>query len=203
MLVWTDHLPQILNQRIQIFHDDWISPCPRRRIQLSRESKREGLLPDCRVGVKESESNNYSSWIHWQQARQLTFWTMVRVWRSRDKAGWLQVRAWHDRSYIAWIPLLAHGLTVKLSRCPCSDGSLAGQIAACLCGHSKCNLLLAQARPRMIQHLSSYNSEAWCYLLYVTVGTHEYWYFWLREQEINPQQSLYSSPPAQWPLCVV
>ena len=29
-------------------------------------------------------------------------------------------------------------------------------LAACLCGHSKCNLLLAQARPRLIQHLSSY-----------------------------------------------
>ena len=29
------------------------------------------------------------------------------------------------------------------------------RIAACLCGHSKCNLLLTQACPRMIQHLSS------------------------------------------------
>ena len=53
------------------------------------------------------------------------------------------------------IPLLAHDLTVKLSPCPCSHSSLAGRIAAYLCGHSKCNLLLAQARPRMIQHLSS------------------------------------------------
>ena len=44
---------------------------------------------------------------------------------------------------------------MKLSWCPCSHGSLAGRIAACLCGHSKCNLLLAQARPRMIQHLTS------------------------------------------------
>ena len=68
---------------------------------------------------------------------------------------WLQVRAWHDRSYIAGIPLLAHGLTVKLSPCQCSHSSLAGRIAACLCGHPKCNLLLAQACPRMIQHLSS------------------------------------------------
>ena len=65
---------------------------------------------------------------------------------------WLQVRSWHNRSYIAWIPLLAHGLTVKLSPCPCSHSSRrAGQIAACLCGHSNCNLLLAQALPRMIQ----------------------------------------------------
>ena len=58
---------------------------------------------------------------------------------------------------LAWLlihstdSLLACGSTVKLSPCPCS---LAGWIAACLCGHSKCNLLLAQARPRMIQHLT-------------------------------------------------
>ena len=78
-------------------------------------------------------------------------------------AGQFQVRAWHDCSYIAGIPLLAHGLTVKLSPCQCSDSSPARRIAACLCGHPKCNLLpcilsmllLAQARPRMIQHLSS------------------------------------------------
>ena len=56
---------------------------------------------------------------------------------------------------LAGIPLLAHSLTVKLSPYPCSHSSPAGRIAACLCGHSKCNLLLAQARPRMIQHLSS------------------------------------------------
>ena len=75
---------------------------------------------------------------------------------SRVRVRWLQVRAWHacDCSYIAWIRLLAHGLTVKLSKCLCHS-SLAGRIAACLCGHSKCNLLLAQARPRMIQHLTS------------------------------------------------
>ena len=55
------------------------------------------------------------------------------------------------RSCIASISLLGHGLTVKLSRV----ASPAGRIAAYLCGHFKCNLLLAQARPRMIQHLSS------------------------------------------------
>ena len=43
------------------------------------------------------------------------------------------------------ISLLAHGLTVKLSPCPCSHSSLAGRIDACLCGHSKCNLLLRLA----------------------------------------------------------
>ena len=53
-----------------------------------------------------------------------------------------------------------HGLTVKLSPCSCSRSSLAGQITACLCGHSKCNLLLAQACPRMIQHLTSFRMHA-------------------------------------------
>ena len=75
--------------------------------------------------------------------------------RQQD-VRWLQV---HTR--LAWQlihsmdPLVAHGLTVKLSPCPCSHSSPAGQIAACLCGLSKCNLLLGQACPRMIQHLSS------------------------------------------------
>ena len=100
-------------------------------------------------GVKESESEDNSSWMHWQHTQQLIFWIMVRVWWSCDKAGyewqtagsglrWLQVCAWHDRSYIAGIPLLAHGLTVMLSPCPCSRSSPAGRKAACLCGHSKC-----------------------------------------------------------------
>ena len=60
-----------------------------------------------------------------------------RLWVIVGQQGvrWLQICAWHDRSYIAWIPLLAHGLTVKLSPCPCSHSSLAGQIAqTCLCG---------------------------------------------------------------------
>ena len=62
--------------------------------------------------------------------------------RQQD-VRWLQVSAWHDSSYIAGIPLLTHGLTVKLSPCQCSHSSPAGQIDACVCGHSKCNLLLA------------------------------------------------------------
>ena len=77
---------------------------------------------------------------------------------ASDSRHWLQVRAWHDRSYIAWILLLAHGLTVKLSPCPCNHSSPAGQIAACQhvwSSNSKCNVLLAQARPRMIQNLTS------------------------------------------------
>ena len=78
---------------------------------------------------------------------------------------WLQVRAWHDRSYMAGIPVLTHGLTVKLSLCPSSHSSPAGQIAACLCGHCKCNLLPAQAHPRMIQHLSSIIDCVYIFLL--------------------------------------
>ena len=132
---------KFLNQNIQMFHDDWTS------VQLSRENEHEGLLPDCRVSVKQSKSEDYSSWMHWQYAWQLTFWTMVWVWRSRDKAGC----EWQSDSrvytgfryapgmtthiYIAWILLLVHNLTVKLSH-----SSLAGRIAACLCRHSKCNL---------------------------------------------------------------
>ena len=42
--------------------------------------------------------------------------------RQQD-VRWLQVRAWHDRSYLARILLLAHGLTVNLSPCPCSHSS--------------------------------------------------------------------------------
>ena len=40
--------------------------------------------------------------------------------------GLFQVCAWHDRSYLVGIPLLANGLTVKVSPCPCSHSSLAG-----------------------------------------------------------------------------
>ena len=61
-------------------------------------------------------------------------------------------------SYIAGILLLAHDLTMKLNPCPCIHSGLAGRTAcACLCGHLKCNLLLAQAHPRMMQHFSSYS----------------------------------------------
>ena len=46
----------------------------------------------------------------------------------------------------------------------------ARRIAACLCGHPKCNLLLAQARPRMIQHLSSLLYELMRPVSYVSWG---------------------------------
>ena len=35
-----------------------------RVLQPSRENEREGLLPDCRVGMKESESEDNSSSMH-------------------------------------------------------------------------------------------------------------------------------------------
>ena len=63
----------------------------------------------------------------------LNLWqSQVRLRATVGQQGvrWLQIRFWHDHSYIAWIPLLAHGLTVKLSPCPCSHSSLAGRIAA-------------------------------------------------------------------------
>ena len=108
--------------------------CPCRCVlQLSHENEHEGLLADSTVGVKEWELRVYSSSIHWRQAMQLTFWTIVWVWHGRlrvtlrQDVRWFQVRAWYDRSYIAWIPLLADGLTMKLSPCTCSHSSLAEQ----------------------------------------------------------------------------
>ena len=82
----------------------------------------------------------------------------LRVTVGQQGVRWLQVHAWHDCSCIAWIPLLAHGLTVKLSPCPCSHTIVwldECNVAACLCGHPKCNMLVAQAHLRMIQHLTS------------------------------------------------
>ena len=91
-------------------------------------------------------------------------WTRVR-WLQ---VCWLQVRTWHDCSYIAWIPLLAHGLTVKLSPCPLAIVVWLDEWLY-MCGHSKCNLVLAQARPRMIQHPSSIQDSASYALFCVSV----------------------------------
>ena len=55
---------------------------------------------------------------------------------SRDRHSWFCLSldsSCYDRSYTAGIPLLAHGLTVKLSPCPCSHSSLTGRIAAWVC----------------------------------------------------------------------
>ena len=145
-------------------------PCVRwRTLQLSRdmrENEREGLLPDCRVDVRENESKDDWSWMHLQQ---LTFWTMVRqsltmTWKGRLRVTDSRMYAGFRYARLAWslmhtvrILLLAHGLTVKLSLCQSSHCSPARRIhvAACPCRYSKCNLLLAQARPRMTQHPSS------------------------------------------------
>ena len=90
--------------------------CPRRRVlQLSRENKRDGLLPDCRVGMKESDSKD-SSWIHWQHARQLTFCEsddhVTRQTKSdrQQDVRWLHVGALHECLYIAGISLIAHAM---------------------------------------------------------------------------------------------
>ena len=54
-----------------------------------------------------------------------------------------------------------------------SHSSPAGRIAACQCGHFKCNLLLAQARLRMIQHLSS-NTQVYITRLQIIISTCNY-----------------------------
>ena len=98
----------------------------------------------------------------------LMFAWQGRLWVTvgQQDVRWLQVRAWHDCSYIAWISLLGHGLTMKLIAHArvANHSSLAGRIAACLRGHFKCNLPLAQAQPRMIQHLSSYCCYTCCFI---------------------------------------
>ena len=122
----------------------------------------------------KSESEDDSSWMRWQHVRQLS--EIWRVWQLRDKAGYeWQGRLWvrGSRMYAGFRyvlgmtahtcrdpPAIAHGLTVKLSPCQCSH-SLAGWIAECLCGHPKYNLLLAQACPKMIQHLSTIPIVSW------------------------------------------
>ena len=144
---------------MNIFKYFTMMECPCRRVlqqtmSKSHENEHEGLLPDYRAGVKESESEDDLSWMHWQNARQLS-----ELWYESDDCVTRQVTSDPgDRqtagctlasgARLEWplILLLAHGLTVKLSPC---------WIGACLCGHFKCNLLLAHARPRMIQHLSS------------------------------------------------
>ena len=82
--------PLIVNfKRNQNFN---ILRCPRRCVlQLSHENECEGLLPDCRVSVKESEDD--SSWMRWQHTRQFTFWTLV----SRAKDDRVTRQAMSDR----------------------------------------------------------------------------------------------------------
>ena len=99
-------------------------------LQLSCENEHEGLLPDCTVGVRMRAKTKFIQVecigsMH--GSMQATYDCVTRQAASiGQQVRWLQVHAWHDRSYIAWTPLLAHGLTVKLSPCPCSHSSLAG-----------------------------------------------------------------------------
>ena len=172
LFVWTDHIPEILNERIQIFNDYWMST----PMCTSAKPWEQAWRATARL-----QSWYEREWGHFKLnavALQLTFWTystsLTIVWQGRQAMSdrqqdvrWLQVPAWHDCSYIAGIPLLAHGLTVKLRPCQCSHSSPAGRIAACVCGHLKCDLLLAQAHPRMIQHLSSFFIYEFVDILYV------------------------------------
>ena len=162
ILVWTNHLPQMLNQRVQIFRDDGMSTptCTSwerawratARLQGRRERERERRL--FKLNALVARTATY--FLNYGTSLTITVWQgRLRVTTGQQDVCWLQVRAWHNCSYIAGVTLIAHGLTVKLSPCPCSHSSPARRIAACLCGHSKCNLLLAQARPRIVQHLSS------------------------------------------------
>ena len=51
-------------------------------------------------------------------------------------------------------------------------------MAVCLCGHPKCNLLLTQALPRMIHHLSSIDKYIHISVEYIHSGY---------ESSLNPQ----------------
>ena len=152
---------KILNQCIQIFHDNWMSKLmctsdklwewgwrATARLQGWREREWEWRLFKLNALIGSTHGNLLSE--PWHESDD-------RVTVGQQGVRWLQVTpGMTAHTYIAWIPLLAYGLTLKLSPCPCSHSCLAGWIAACLCGHSKWDLLLAQARPRMILHLTSY-----------------------------------------------
>ena len=90
--------------------------CSRRCVcQLSHENECEGLLPDCRVGVKESKSevecigsthSNLLSVLNYGDKSDDRVTRQAASDRQQDVL-WLRVHAWHDRSYIARISLLA------------------------------------------------------------------------------------------------
>ena len=98
-----------LNEHIQIFHNDG---CPHRRVlQQTSEQKpwRRAWRATARLqGCREREQEWRQFKLNALAAWTATLWTMVRVWRSRDKPGyewpwpmtirqqdvrWLQVRA--------------------------------------------------------------------------------------------------------------
>ena len=112
-------------------------------LQLSHENECEGLLPDCRVGVKERERRRFK--LNALAARTTTHFlnhgmSLTIVWQGRLRVTvgqqgvrWLQIRASHDRSYIAWISLLAYGLTVELNPYHCSHTDIYVGIANATC----------------------------------------------------------------------
>ena len=81
MLAWTDHLPEILNERIQIFHED------RYRDIVKHVKASGGLLSECSVMDPERRRLKLKHAWHWfvlstDDGRPLTgganlIWTVV------------------------------------------------------------------------------------------------------------------------------
>ena len=125
--VWTNHLPKWAHSNISQWWNVHADVYFSKAVKISVKGY-------YRVAVKESESEDDLSWIHWQhtwqlcELRTLAWQGRLRVTLVSDRqtAGCTlaSVRAWHGHSYIAGIPLLAHSLTVKLSPCPYSHSSL-------------------------------------------------------------------------------
>ena len=103
---WTDHLPEILKISAFKYFTTTEYTC-RHVLQLSPLWERAWRATARLQGrcERESESEDNSSWMHWQHAWQLTFWTMVRVWWSRDKAGCEWQSALASGAHLAW-PLI-------------------------------------------------------------------------------------------------
>ena len=59
MLAWTDHLPEILNERIQIFHED------RYRDIVKHAKASGGLLSECSVRDPEQRRLKLKHEWHW------------------------------------------------------------------------------------------------------------------------------------------
>ena len=63
-----------------------------KQLSKSCENEHEWLLPHFRVAVKESESEDNLSWMHWQHTRQL-----CELWCESDDRAWLRVTLASDR----------------------------------------------------------------------------------------------------------
>ena len=74
LFVWTDHLAvnfKWAHSNISRWWNVHTNVYFNKQLSKSRENEHEGLLPDCRVVVKESKSDDDLSWMYWQHARQL------------------------------------------------------------------------------------------------------------------------------------